>query len=65
MEEFFFRIESKLPVKQWYERKVVRSRPSICKPLNIKIYDFCAVCEIYHGLGFFIFERNTFMAWYI
>jgi hypothetical protein len=65
MEEKKFRIESKLPVKEWYERKVVRSRRSICKPLNIKIYDFCVVCEIYHGLGFIFIERNRFRASYI
>jgi len=58
MEKIKFRIESELPVKQWYERKVVRLRPSICKPLNIKIYDSCAVCEIYDGLGFFFFRET-------
>ncbi len=48
----------KLPVKQWYERKVVRSRRSICKPLNINRYDSCDVCEIYHGLRFFL-EKHS------
>jgi len=46
------------------ERKVVRSRPSICKNQNIKIYDSSVVCVIYHGLVFFLEKHGLGFAMY-
>jgi len=43
---------------QTHIQKVVRSRPSICKNQNIKIYDSSVVCVIYHSLGFFFLEKH-------